>query len=73
MADIFLIKLQLSACNFIKKEALAQVLSCELNEIFKKIFFRRTPLVAASEYLYLFLVKIVCSHIQLTNQSLYKK
>ena len=37
------------ACNFIKKEALAQVFFCELCEIFKKTFFNRTPLVATSE------------------------
>ena len=35
----FLIKLQ--ACNFIKKESLAQVFSCEFCEIFKNIFFHR--------------------------------
>ena len=34
--------------NFIKKETLAQVLSCEFCEIFKNIYFYRTPLVAAS-------------------------
>ena len=44
----FLIKLQAEACNFIKKETLAQVFSCEFCEIFKNTFFRRTPLVAAS-------------------------
>ena len=37
------------ACNFIKKESLAQVFSCEFCEISKNIFFYRTPLVAASE------------------------
>ena len=42
----FLIKLQ--ACNFIKKETLAQVFSCEFCEISKNTFFHRTPLVAAS-------------------------
>ena len=36
------------ACNFIKKETLAQVFSCEFCEISKNIFFLRTPLVAAS-------------------------
>ena len=36
------------ACNFIKKEPLAQVFSCEFCEIFKNIFFYRTTLVAAS-------------------------
>ena len=45
----FLIKLQTSACNFIKKETLAQVFSCEFCEISKNIFFYRTPPVAASE------------------------
>ena len=36
-----------SACNFIKKETLAQVFSCEFCEISKNTFFYRTPLVAA--------------------------
>ena len=35
----FLMKLQASACNFIKKEALSQVFSCEFCEISKNIFF----------------------------------
>ena len=30
-----------------KKEALAQVFSCEFSEIFKNIFFYRTPVVTA--------------------------
>ena len=38
-----------NASNFIKKETLAQVLSCEFREIFKNTFFYRTPPVAASE------------------------
>ena len=37
------------ACNFIKKETLAQVFSCEFCEIYKDNFFYRTPLVAAFE------------------------
>ena len=36
--------------NFIKKEALAQVFSCEFCEIFKNTYFYRTPLVAASDH-----------------------
>ena len=36
------------ACNFIKKEILAQVLSCESCEISKNTFWYRTPLMAAS-------------------------
>ena len=34
--------------NFIKKETLAQVFSCEFCEIFKNTFYYRTPPVAAS-------------------------
>ena len=44
----FLINLQTSACNFIKKETLAQVFSCEFCEISNKTFSYRTPPVAAS-------------------------
>ena len=46
----FSIKLQAltQACNFIKKETLAQVFFYEFCEIFKNIFFHRTPLVDAS-------------------------
>ena len=36
------------ACNFIKKETLAQVLSCEFHKISKNTFSYRTPPVAAS-------------------------
>ena len=36
------------ACNFTKKETLAQMFSCEFCEISKKNFFYRTPPVAAS-------------------------
>ena len=32
------------ACNFIKKETLAQVFSCEFSKISKNTFFYRTPL-----------------------------
>ena len=46
--DVFCKK---GACNFIKKETLVQVFSCEFCEISKKTFFYRTPLVAASEIL----------------------
>ena len=38
-----------AACNFIKRETLARVFSCEFCEISKNTFFYRTPLVAASE------------------------
>ena len=38
------------ACNFIKKETLVQVLSCEFYEISKNTLFYRTPLVAAPVY-----------------------
>ena len=36
-------------CNFIKKETLAQMFSCEFCEILKNTFFYRTPLVATSD------------------------
>ena len=39
---------RLEACNFVKKETLAQVFSCEFCEIYKNTFYYRTPLVAAS-------------------------
>ena len=38
------------ACNFIKKETLAQVFSCEFCEISKDTFSYRTPRVADSVY-----------------------
>ena len=37
------------ACNFIKKETLAQVFSCEFFEVSKNTFSYRTPLVATSK------------------------
>ena len=37
--SLFLIKLQPSACNFMKKEALEQAFSCEFYKIFKNSFF----------------------------------
>ena len=49
----FLIKLQAKGCNFIKKETLVQLFSCEFCEIFKNTFFYRTPLVAASNSSYI--------------------
>ena len=64
----FLIKLQAwGSCNFIKKETLSEVFSCEfceltpaqvfpckLCEISKNTFFHRTPPVAASKKLFWF-------------------
>ena len=44
----FLIKLQAYTFNFIKKETLAQVLSCEICKISKNTFPYRTSPVAAS-------------------------
>ena len=38
------------ACNFIKKETLVQVFTCEFCEFCKNTFSYRTPLVAASDY-----------------------
>ena len=42
---------QPKACNFIKKETLVQVFSCEFNEISKNTFSYRAPPVAASEFI----------------------
>ena len=39
---------QPQACNFIKKETLTQMFSCEFREISKNTNFYRTPLVVAS-------------------------
>ena len=41
---------KVAACNFIKKETLAQMFSCGFCEISKNTFFYRTPLVAASVF-----------------------
>ena len=40
----FLIKFQASGSNFIKKDTLAQVFSCEICKISKNTFLNRTPL-----------------------------
>ena len=45
---LFLIKLQVSTCNFIKKQTLTQAFSCEFCEIFKNIFFVEHFWVTAS-------------------------
>ena len=45
--SLFLIKFHAEACNFIKKETLAQVFSCDFCKIFKNIFYYKiTPVVA---------------------------
>ena len=45
-----LINLQASTCNFIKKETLAQVFSCEFYEISKNTFFTEYLRVTASDF-----------------------
>ena len=47
----FLIKLQAEACNFIKKETLTQVFSCEFCEISVNTFSYKTHPVAVSVHL----------------------
>ena len=44
---ILIQKFRSQACNFIKKDTLAQVFSCESCQISKNTFLHRTPLVAA--------------------------
>ena len=46
----FLIKLQAEVCNFIKKETLAQMFSCEICEISKNTFFIENLQVTASDF-----------------------
>ena len=46
------------ACNFMRRETLAQVFSCKFWKIFKDTFFKRIPPVAASDSLRLTLVSI---------------
>ena len=41
---------KVKACNFMKKENLAQVFSCEFCEISKNTFFTEHPLATASNY-----------------------
>ena len=53
----FLMKLQAYACNFIKKETLAQVFSCKCCKIPKNTFFHRTPLVTVSVFPCCYVVK----------------
>ena len=59
--SLFFNKVAGEACNFIKKETLVQLFSCEFCEISKNTFFYRTPPVAASvktvpeKHLFLFL------------------
>ena len=45
------------ACNFIKKESLAQVFFYEFCEISKNIFFYRTPPLAASDSIEILITK----------------
>ena len=47
--SLFLIKLQTEACDFIKKETLAQVFSCKFFETFKSAFFTDHLRTTASE------------------------
>ena len=50
MSESFLIKLQASVCNFVKKETLAQVLSYEFCEISKNTFFTEYLWATASAF-----------------------
>ena len=45
---LYLIKLQIETCNFIEKETLTKVFSCEFYEISKNNFPQRTFPVAGS-------------------------
>ena len=47
---MFCKKVAPEACNFIKKETLAQMFSYEFCKVSKNTIFQRTPPVDASEY-----------------------
>ena len=54
------------ACNFIKKETVAQAFTCEFCEIFKNVFFTERLLMTASKYNHLETPKsllFTCLHI----------
>ena len=53
--SLFFDKVAGAACNFIKKETLAQMFSCEFCKISKNTFFYRTPSIATSEASYFYL------------------
>ena len=55
-------KLHASSRNFITKQTLAQVFSCEFCEISKNTFYYRTPMVAASVHLILYHFYLVLRH-----------
>ena len=55
MPESFLINLQAEACNFIEKETLEEVFSRKFCEISKNTFSYRTPPVAASENILIFM------------------
>ena len=67
----YLIKMQASACNFIKNEILTQVFSCEFGEISKITFFTEHIRVTASvvfiywpkQILYQIHLQFLCSSI----------
>ena len=70
VSEFLLMKLQDSVCNFIKKETLAQVFSCEICEISKNTCFYRTPPVAATVYKEAFLTNFSISigkHLYMTK------
>ena len=47
----FFIKMQASACNFIKEQTPAQVFSCEFGEIFKNtVLYRTTPMATSKHW-----------------------
>ena len=55
------------ACNFIKKETVAQVFSCEFNEISTNIFSYRTPPMAALDSTLNILAKYILKEFSLVK------
>ena len=60
---------QIQACNFIKKETLAQMFSCEFSEIFKNTFFTEHLRTTASDKCHMIIRKfqIMCSRFVISN------
>ena len=65
------------ACNFIKKETLVRVFSCEFWEFSKNTFYRWTPLVAATVKIYPTSAKVILQNEDdrrlIVNNNTYKK
>ena len=67
----FLLSCRPEACNFIEKETLAQMFSCEFCKISKNTFFHRKSLVAASDDHHLIRGSKILTAEKLTSKEIY--